>query len=89
MLNECEPSWTALRKALEEEETSVNIDWGQRKLPESLPKVLRAPDIVRRHKEQTAGIQLSDKGAASTTKKIVQASVESLKKMMMFDDALR
>jgi hypothetical protein len=49
----------------------------------------RAPDIVRKHEEQQTGINLSDKGAASTTKKIVQSSVQSRKKMMMFDDALK
>ena len=49
----------------------------------------RAPDVVRKHDEQQTGINLSDKGAASTTKKIVQSSVERRKKMMMFDDALK
>lgn len=49
----------------------------------------RTEDVVRKHEEQSAGINLLDKGAASTTKKIVQSSVQSRKKMMMFDDALK
>ncbi len=72
LLADCEPNWTALRKALEEEEQSVAQPWGERVIPErvELPAG-RAKDVVRRHGEQQAGINLSDKGAASTTKKIV------------------
>ena len=72
LLAECEPSWTALRKALEEEEGAVSQPWGERLIPASVSlPVTRAPDIIRKHEEQQVGINLSDKGAASTTKKIV------------------
>jgi Cft2 family RNA processing exonuclease len=63
LLSECEPSWTALRKALEEEELDVSAEWGQRSLLDSLPKVERTPDIIRKHEEKATGIGLSDKGA--------------------------
>ena len=63
--------------------------WGERQMPETSIKTVRAPDVIRKHEEQASGLNLSDKGAASTTKKIVQSSVQSRKKMMMFDDALK
>jgi hypothetical protein len=47
------------------------------------------PDVIRKHEEKASGIGLSDKGAQSTTKKIVSASIESRKKLMMLDDALK
>jgi len=74
---------------LEEEETYVASPWGERQMPETSIKTVRAPDVIRKHEEQASGLNLSDKGAASTTKKIVQSSVQSRKKMMMFDDALK
>ena len=63
LLSECEPSWTALRKALEEEELNVASEWGQRSIQDSLPKAERKPDVIRKHEEKLAGIGLSDKGA--------------------------
>jgi hypothetical protein len=91
LLSDCEPSWTALRKAREEEEESYSSNWGERVLPQYInPAEGRAPDIVRRHEEQKAGgINMMDKGATSTTRKIIQTSVQSRIKMMGFDDALK
>ena len=54
-----------------------------------LPITGRAEDIVRKHEEQSSGLNLMDKGVASTTKKIVQISLTSNKKMRMFDDVLK
>lgn len=88
LLADCEPNWTAVRKAVEADEERIPADWGIRPVPErELPK--RAEDVVRKHEPgQSKGLNILDKGAASTTKKIVQSSVQSRKKMMMFDDAL-
>jgi hexokinase len=83
-----EPNWTALRKAVEDEIQSLNYEWGTIKIEEKEIKE-KKEDIIRKHEEHSAGINLLDKGAASTTKKIVQSSVQSRKKMMMFDDALK
>jgi hypothetical protein len=58
-------------------------------LTENRSKVERVPDVIRKHEEKASGIGLSDKGAQSTTKKIVSASIESRKKLMMLDDALK
>lgn len=89
LLADCEPNWTALRKALEEEDDNLRGEWGERPLPKVVPPT-RAEDVIRRHEEQNdkAGL-LMDKGAASTTKKIVQSSIMSRKKMAGFDDALK
>lgn len=85
-----EPNWTALRKAVEDEEEHVAGNWGDRALPDnSQHKIERKEDVIRKHEEQSTGLSITDKGAASTTKKIVQSSVQSRKKMMMFDDALK
>ncbi len=52
LLADCEPSWTALRKALEEEEQISAIPWGERKIPESVSLPTgRAPDVIRKHEE--------------------------------------
>lgn len=41
----------------------MSSEWGLRALPDSLPKVERTADIIRKHEEKAAGIGLSDKGA--------------------------
>lgn len=89
LLADCEPNWTALRKAVEEEEECLKGEWGERQLPPIQQPVGRAADVIRKHEEQVSGLNLMDKGAQSTTKKIIQSSVQSRKKMMMFDDALK
>ena len=71
LLADCEPSWTALRKALEEEEQQHSGNWGERVIPPYQPPANRAAEIVRRHEEVNNGLSISDKGAASTTKKII------------------
>ncbi len=90
LLGDCEPNWTALRKALEEEDENLRGEWGERPLPKIVLPT-RAEDIIRKHEELSAkGLNdLMDKGAASTTKKIVQTSLLSRKKMAGFDDALK
>jgi hypothetical protein len=50
-MGECEPNWTALRKALEEEEENVRGDWGLKEVPERKQPAERAADVVRRHEE--------------------------------------
>jgi hypothetical protein len=90
LLNDCEPNWTAVRKAVEAEDERIPKDWGIKPVSEHVVPTPRAEDIVRRHEPgQAKGLNIMDKGAASTTKKIVQSSVQSRKKMMMFDDALQ
>lgn len=89
LLGDCEPNWTAVRKAVEAEEERIPSDWGIKPFPERVPTP-RAEDVVRKHEPgQSKGLNILDKGAASTTKKIIQSSVQSRKKMMMFDDALQ
>jgi hypothetical protein len=46
----------------------------------------RPSDIIRKHDENKAGIDLTSKGAASTTKKIIEKSLESRHRLAMFDD---
>lgn len=43
-----EPNWTALRKAVEDEEESIVTGWGERKV-DILPITGRAPDVIRKH----------------------------------------
>lgn len=89
LLADCEPNWTAVRKAVESEEERIPADWGLRPVPEK-EVVQRAEDIVRKHEPgQSKNLNILDKGAASTTKKIVQSSVQSRKKLMMLDDVLQ
>ncbi|CDW80337.1 UNKNOWN [Stylonychia lemnae] len=89
LLSECEPNWTALRKAVEDEQEQLIQNWGEKHLENKQPRPVRKEDIIRKHEEaQQTGINLLDKGALSTTKKIVSTSVQSRKKMMMMDDAL-
>ena len=45
----------------------------------------RAVDVIRKHEAHAGGINLTD---TSTTKKIVQKSVQSRIKMAMMDDVL-
>ncbi len=44
--------------------------------------------MIRKHAEKTMGIDLSGEGAASTSKKIISKSVNSLNKMRGFDNVL-
>lgn len=88
LLMECEPSWTALRKALEEDEGNAFGQWGERQVPERQAPA-RAEDVVRRHEEAASGLNIADKGVASTTKKIIQTSISSRKKLAGFDDAIQ
>lgn len=44
--------------------------------------------MIRKHDPEIAK-DIMDKGAASTTKKIVQSSLNSMRKMMKFDEALK
>eukprot|EP00347_Sterkiella_histriomuscorum_P003094 403365611 len=91
LLSECEPNWTALRKAVEDEQETLQRNWGESQLNgDTQMKPERKEDVIRRHEANTStGMNLLDKGAASTTKKIVQTSVQSRKKMMMFDEVLK
>lgn len=75
---------------MEEEDENIRGNWGEKPLPPHQPIVGRAEDVIRKHKEHAnKGIlNLMDKGALSTTKKIVQTSITSFKKMQGFDDVL-
>ena len=86
-----EPNWTALRKAVEDEQETLQQNWGESQVNgDTQMKPERKEDVIRRHEANTStGMNLLDKGAASTTKKIVQTSVQSRKKMMMFDEVLK
>ena len=44
--------------------------------------------MIRKHEPEIAK-DIMDKGAASTTKKIVQSSMNSMRKMMKFDEVLK
>ena len=71
LLGECEPNWTALRKGVEDEEERVAGTWGEFNIPSTTIVKDRKEDVIRKHDEQKQGLSLADKGAASTTKKIV------------------
>jgi hypothetical protein len=88
LMQECEPNWTALRKAVEDEERSIAENWGDKELP-LVEKPQRPADVIRKHEEQKTGINLTDKGTASTTKKIVQSAISSRMKLQALDDALK
>mmetsp|Transcript_32662 Transcript_32662/g.31875 ORF Transcript_32662/g.31875 Transcript_32662/m.31875 type:complete len:118 (-) Transcript_32662:81-434(-) len=61
LLESCEPNWTALRKVMEEEETSFKFQWGQKELPAQM--VPRKEDVVRKHEPQAEGIQLTEESS--------------------------
>lgn len=82
-----EPHWTSLRKALEDEESN-NADWGTRVVPE-IDIANKKEDVIRKHEEKHSGIDLMSKGAETTTKAIVQRSINSRHKLAMMDDALK
>ena len=49
IMADCEPSWTALRKAREEQQLLVASDWGHAQIPQNATKIERALDIIRKH----------------------------------------
>lgn len=49
----------------------------------------RKPDVIRRHEQQQLGIDVTSEGTASTSKKIIQKSIDSRKKMLQFDNVFK
>lgn len=87
LLSECEPNWTTLRKAVEDEERSIIEDWGTRDVP-----AIELPDRknkVTKHEEEKVTNKLTDKGWASTTGKIVSSALQSINKLKTFDETIR
>ena len=54
-------------------------------IPEATEPKPGVSDVIRKHEPKKAGLNLMDEGAASTTKKIVQSSLSSMKKLAKFD----
>ncbi len=50
---------------------------------------VRADDVIKKHDQQLQVDLLTNKGADSTTKKIVQSSLNSFNKMKGFDDVTK
>jgi hypothetical protein len=75
---------------VEDEEDSIakGLHWGE-SIQAPTSKESRGEDVIRKHEKGEAGLSLTDKGAASTTKKIVQASIQRRMNMVKFDDALK
>lgn len=84
-----EPNWTALRKAMEDEEEHIAGNWGDRQVSEVERMVERQEDVIRKHEKKATGLSLTDSGAASTTKNIVINSLKSREKLMRLDDAIK
>jgi len=61
-----------LRKAVEDEEENLKLGWGERPDTHVNAPSDRKEDVIRKHEAyQNPGLNLLDKGVASTTKKIV------------------
>ena len=79
--------WEALVNCIEQEKAFLDKEWGTREVPE-VDQAKKVEDVIRKHEEQSQGLSLLDKGAASTTKKIVQSSVNSRMNLLKYDDVL-
>lgn len=87
LVSECEPNWTTLRKAVEDEEKSISGEWGSMTIP-----AINVPDrknIVRKHEVEKVVDKLTDKGWASTTPKIVTNALQSINKLKGFDETIK
>lgn len=87
MLSECDPNWTTLRKAVEDEEISISEDWGTRTVPAVV--IPDRKNTVKKHEEEKVVDKLTDKGWASTTPKIVTNALSSFSKLKGFDESIR
>ena len=94
MNNQCQPYWTALYKSLEDCEKLFSIEWGQMEgIPAKKEDPNAKPDVIRKHEPQGVDVDkvgvMTSKGAASTTKQIVENSVASRQKLLGFDNVLK
>ena len=80
-------------KSLEDCEKLFSIEWGKMEgIPEKQEDPFAKPDVIRKHEPQGVDVDrvglMTSKGAASTTKQIVENSVASRQKLMGFDSVL-
>ena len=87
LLSDCEPNWTTLRKAIEDEERSLQEDWGTREVPH-----VEIPDRknkVTKHEEEKTINKLTDKGWASVSETVVKNALQSITKLKTFDESIK
>lgn len=83
--------WSTLKDQLIISQRIFDVQWGDATdIPQPIDNT--ASDIIVKHESENPGEDkfniMAQKGAASTTKKIVQKSVTSRKKMAMFDEVI-
>ena len=77
-------AWCDLKEGLEESDAMVVIEWGQMKGISSAPNDT-SKDVIRRH-DQPQGEEINQKAQASTTRKIIQSSLNARQKLAGFDN---
>lgn len=77
-------AWCDLKEELQESERFEGIEWGSMKGIASAPNDT-SKDVIRRH-DQPQGEEIAQKAQASTTRKIIQSSLNARQKLAGFDE---